>query len=267
MLRIALIGDVVGKPGRRAVAELVPLLRKRLGFDMLVANAENCAGGKGITPDTVRELLAAGVDVITTGDHVFDQKNAADALAEPRVVRPLNYPPGAPGRGWTVVNSAAGVPVAVMNVMGRVFMKPADCPFRAVEQVLADVRAAARIVLVDMHAEATSEKIAMGWFLDGRVAAVCGSHTHVLTADARVLPHGTAYITDLGMTGAHHSVLGRDVTAVLAHFITGLPQRFELAEHDVRLNGALIDIDETTGTACAITTIQEALPPAERAAP
>jgi len=262
MLRLAVIGDVVGKPGRRAVAELAPLLRKRLGFDMLVANAENCAGGKGITPDTVRELLGAGVDVITTGDHAFDQKNAAEALAEPRVVRPLNYPPGAPGRGWTVVSSAHGVPVAVINVMGRVFMKPADCPFRAVEHVLDEARAAARVVVVDMHAEATSEKIAMGWFLDGRVTAVCGSHTHVLTADARVLPHGTAYITDVGMTGAHQSVLGREVAPVLGHFLTGLPQRSELAEHDVRLNGALIDVDETTGTACAITTLQEVLPPA-----
>lgn len=262
MLRIALLGDVVGRPGRRAVAELAPVLRKRLGFDMLVVNAENCAGGKGITPDTVHELLAAGVDMITTGDHVFDQKHAGEALAEPRVVRPLNYPPGTPGRGWTAATSAHGVPVAVINLMGRVFMKPADCPFRAVEQVLDEVHAAARVVLVDMHAEATSEKIAMGWFLDGRVTAVCGSHTHVLTADAHVLPHGTAYISDLGMTGAHQSVLGRDVAAVLQHFVTGLPQRFVLAEHDVRLNGALIDVDETNGTACAITTLQEALPPA-----
>ncbi len=262
MVRIAVIGDVVGRPGRRAVQELAPLLRKRLGFDMLVVNGENCAGGKGITPDTVQELLAAGADAITTGDHVFDQKNAADALAEPRVVRPLNYPPGTPGRGWTVISSACGVRVALINLVGRVFMKPADCPFRAVEQVLDEVRAAAPVRIVDFHAEATSEKIAMGWFLDGRVSAVCGSHTHVLTADARVLPNGTAFIADLGMTGAHHSVLGRDVAAVLGHFYTGLPQRFTLAEDDVRLNGALIDVDETSGNAQCISLLQEALPAA-----
>lgn len=258
-MRIALLGDVVGKPGRRAVAAIAPVVRSHYGIDLLVANAENCAGGKGITPDTVRELLDAGVDVITTGDHVFDQKSGVQALEEPRVVRPLNYPPGTPGRGWTVVETARGVAAAVVNLQGRVFMKPADCPFRAIDAVLAEIRAVTPIILVDMHAEATSEKIAMGWFLGGRVSAVCGTHTHVLTADARVLPGGTAYITDVGMTGAHHSVLGRAISAVVGHYLTGMPQRFELAEEDVRVSGAVIEVDEKTGKARSITALHEAV--------
>lgn len=253
-----MIGDIVGKPGRTAVTRLVPALRAELGAALVVANAENVAGGKGITVETVRDLAASGVDVITSGDHAFDQKSAADALAEPRVLRPANYPPGTPGPGWASVTAASGATIGVVNLMGRVFMKPMDCPFRAAEAALEALRGT-RTILVDFHAEATSEKIAMARFLDGKVTAVCGTHTHVATADERVLGGGTAYITDLGMTGAHDSVLGREAEPVLAHFRTGLPHKFELATGDVWLNGAVIDFDEATGRAQAIARVSRCI--------
>jgi hypothetical protein len=255
-MRILIIGDIVGRPGRRALAAHTNEIRSELGVDLFIANAENCAGGSGITPETAQELLDAGIEVLTSGDHIFQQKSALQALENPHILRPLNYPEGTPGRGWTVVETTGNVKVAVVNLLGRVFMKPLDCPFRAIDAVLEEIYSHTRIIIVDMHAEATSEKIAMGWFLNGRVSAVCGTHTHVLTADARVLSEGTAYITDLGMTGAHESVLGRDIEPVLAHFKTGMPHRFKVADRNVRLNGALIDIDEQTGRARSIEIIQ-----------
>ncbi|NLF40330.1 TIGR00282 family metallophosphoesterase [bacterium] len=259
-MRVLMIGDVVGKAGRKAVAALFPALREEHGIDFFIANVENSAGGKGITKETLDELFAAGVNVATAGDHVFQNKGYGAIIGDARVVRPLNYPPGAPGHGWTVVPTAQGVPVAVVNLLGRTFMKPVDCPFAAAEKALEALAGTAAVCIVDMHAEATSEKVAMGWFLDGRVTAVCGTHTHVQTADERVLPSGTAYITDLGMTGPYASVIGRGKDAVIAHFVTCLPQRFEVAEHDVRLCGAVIDIDEQTGRARGIIRVQSALP-------
>jgi len=258
-MRIFLIGDIVGRPGRMAIKQLVPALRAELQLDVVIANAENVAGGKGITPETMTELLATGVDAITTGDHVFDQRTAMKALDQPRVLRPANFPPGTPGAGWCLVDRPAAPALAVINVLGRVFMKPADCPFRAVEAILTELAGRTPCILVDIHAEATSEKIAMGWAFDGRVSAVLGTHTHVPTADARILPRGTACMTDVGMTGAHASVLGRVTDAVVAHFYTGTPQKFELAEGDVQLHGALVEIDETTGRAQAITPIARTL--------
>jgi metallophosphoesterase (TIGR00282 family) len=258
-MRILIIGDIVGRPGRQAVRHLAPPLRQELQFDILIANAENAAGGKGVTCETLHELFNAGVDVVTTGDHAFDQKTALEALADPRVVRPCNYPPGTPGRGMAVVSAANGVRVGVINLLGRVFMKPIDCPFRAADAAVRRLAEQASVIIVDMHAEATSEKIALGWHLDGTVAAVCGTHTHVQTADEGVLPRGTAYITDLGMTGSHASVLGRDVQAVVGHFRTGLPHRFSLATDDVRLHGALIEVDQQTGMAVAIERVQRGL--------
>ena len=262
-MRILLIGDIVGRPGRDATAMLVRPLRVELGLDLVIANAENAAGGKGITADIVREMLDAGVDVITMGDHVYDQKGTEAALNNRQIVRPANYPQGAPGTGWTVATTPAGTAVGVVNLLGRVFLKPLDCPFKAAEAALAALQGQASVVVVDMHAEATSEKIAMGWMLNGRVAAVCGTHTHVATADECVLSKGTAYISDVGMTGAHESVLGRDIVPVLKHFTTGLPYTFDLAERDVRLNGAVVDIDEGTGRARGIARVRRDVPQAE----
>ena len=256
-----MIGDIVGRPGRTMLKAQGKRIREEYGVDFFIANAENSAGGSGITPETAGELLEAGIDVLTTGDHVFKQKTAIKALENRRVIRPLNYPPGTPGTGWTVIPARNGVPVAVVNLAGRVFMNPLDCPFRAVEEILEDVRATTPVIVVDMHAEATSEKIAMGWFLNGRVSAVCGTHTHVQTADARILSNGTAYITDVGMTGAHESVLGREIEPVLAHFRTGMPHRFAVAGKDVRMMGVCIDIDEKTGTALAIKLVQHQFEP------
>jgi len=253
------IGDIVGRPGRAAVTTLVPALRADLRLDVVIANAENSAGGKGITPETTQELFAAGVDVITTGDHVFDQKTAVNALAFANVLRPANYPPGTPGSGCHICVKPSAGGVAVINVMGRVFMKPADCPFRALAALVAEVRARTPCIVVDMHAEATSEKIALGWAFDGEVSAIIGTHTHVATADACILPKGTAYMTDVGMTGAHASVLGRASSAVVAHYISGMPQKFELAEDDVRLSAVMIEVDAATGRAVAIQPIVRTL--------
>lgn len=258
-MRVMVLGDIVGRPGRHAFRDAMDVLRKKWKFDMLIANAENCAGGKGITPDTLRQLFDAGIDVLTTGDHVFQQKTAEKALEDSRVIRPLNYPPGAPGTGYTVITLPGLPPVGIANVLGRVFMKPADCPFRAIDDALVAMKEKTHIIIVDIHAEATSEKIAFGRYCDGRVSAVCGTHTHVQTADECILPKGTAYITDLGMCGAHDSVLGRDVESVLGHFITGLPHRFSLAKDDVRLNGVLITISKESGRALEIQRVSHVL--------
>ncbi|RLD12131.1 MAG: TIGR00282 family metallophosphoesterase [Chlamydiae bacterium] len=258
-MKILIIGDIVGRPGRNAVKALVPKLRDELKYDLFIANAENSAGGKGITFDTMNELLDSGVDVITTGDHVYQQSCAAAALDIPQVIRPLNYPDAAPGAGWQIVETDNGIKVAVVNLIGRVFMKPVDCPFKAIEKILAEIHQQTKIVVVDFHAEATSEKIAMGWFLDGRVSAVCGTHTHVQTADNRILANGTACLTDLGMTGARNSILGCEVAPVLNHFLTGMPNRYKIAKENVWLTGALIDIDEITGKAGSIELVKKNL--------
>jgi metallophosphoesterase (TIGR00282 family) len=256
-MKILFIGDIVGQPGRAAVAALVPKLRAEHSLDCVIANGENAAHGAGITDATGQALLSAGVDVITTGDHVWDQKGFEKSIEmEPRVVRPLNYAPGTPGRGSTVVTVAERFSVAVVNIVGRVFMPACECPFRAVQAEVARLRKQTNIIVVDIHAEATSEKIAMGRFLDGQVSLVVGTHTHVATADEQILPKGTAYITDAGMCGPHDSVLGRDVSAVIKRFLSGMPQKLEVATGNVQLCGVIVDVNEETGLARSIERIR-----------
>ena len=258
-MKILFIGDVVGKPGRRAVATLVPKLREERGIDFVIANGENSAHGAGLTASTVDALFASGVEVITSGDHVWDQKEIYGVIEhEPRLVRPLNFPASAPGKGSVVVKLDDLPPVAVLNLIGRVFMPNTDCPFRAAEAEVMRLRQQTNVIIVDLHAEATSEKIAMGRFLDGKVSAVIGTHTHVATADEQILPKGTAYISDAGMCGPHDSVLGRDVNAVLQRFLTQMPQKMEVAEGDVALCGVIVDVDENTGHARGIERIRVA---------
>jgi metallophosphoesterase (TIGR00282 family) len=253
MTRLLFVGDIVGKPGRELVRRGLGAIVSRHQIDLVIANGENAAAGFGITPDLADDLFAYGVHVITGGNHTWDKKEIVPYLAEQsRLLRPANFPAGTPGRGRVVVRATNGVPVGVVNVMGRVFMTAIDDPFRIVLDEIQAIREDARIVLVDFHAEATSEKVAMGWHLDGRVAAVVGTHTHVPTADARVLPHGTAYITDAGMTGPHDSVIGVDRHAILQRFQTALPQRFEVATENPRLNAVVVAADETTGRAVSI---------------
>lgn len=252
--RLLFVGDVVGRPGRAALAALLPALKEEVRPDLTVVNGENSAGGFGITASTVAEIVRAGADVITTGNHVWDQKQFVDEIATlDNVVRPYNYPPGAPGRGAIVVE-ASGERVLVMNLQGRTFMSDLDDPFRAANEVL-DANPDVRIVLCDMHAEATSEKLAMGWHLEGRASLVVGTHTHVATADARILPGGTAYVTDVGMVGPRDGVLGMGREAVLHRFLTGMPRRLEPAAGVVTFNSVVGTISRPTGRAIAIQRI------------
>ena len=259
MIKILAIGDVVGKPGREACRKIIPKLREKFDLDFVVANGENLAGGSGVTKDTVQELLNAGVDVATTGDHIFKKKETKEVLEAHMdvLLRPLNYPQGVPGQGFTVITTNKGINIAVVNLMGRVFMQAVDCPFKAIDAVLNGIKKRANVVLVDIHAEATSEKVAMSWYLDGRVSAVFGTHTHIQTADETVLPKGTAFISDLGMTGPYKSVLGRKIDQVIEKFLTQMPVRMEVAEEDVRLSGVLIEIDSESGKANTIERVQE----------
>jgi len=251
--RALLIGDVVGKPGRRALAAVLPDLLNAHSVDVIVVNAENAAGGSGITPPIFEQLRALGADVVTLGDHVYRKKEILPLLAESdRLLRPANLPDEAVGRAWTVLESQSGFPFAVTILLGRTFMKPAGCPFHAVDACLDAIGETAKLIFVEVHAEATSDRIAMGWYLDGRVTAVYGTHTHVQTADARILPGGTAYITDLGMTGPHDGVLGRRKDKVLSALITGMPTHFDVARGDLRTCGVLITADTQTGRATAI---------------
>jgi metallophosphoesterase (TIGR00282 family) len=253
-LNILVLGDVVGRPGRDVITKRLPALIAELDLSFVMANGENAAAGSGLTPEIVEELFKAGVDCITTGDHVYRRKEIIPVLeTDTRLLRAINFPKAASGKGVTVLAGRHGERVAVINVLGRTFMKTlVDDPFAAVESALTKLTGDADVVLVDVHAEATSEKIAMGWFLDGRVTAVVGTHTHVQTADERVLPKGTAYITDLGMTGPHESVLGRSREKVLRALITGMPTHFDVAENDVRMNGVLITADTHTHLATHI---------------
>ena len=252
-----MIGDIIGKPGRRALSRLLPQLRSELDVDLVTANAENTAGGFGLTLKTARNLLDAGVDVMTSGNHIWDKKDILPHMDELPLLRPANYY-GAPGRGWLMHGD-----VMVLNLQGRVFMPPIDCPFREADQRLAEaadeIGHAPRVVIVDFHAEATSEKQGLGWYLDGRVSAVVGTHTHVGTADTRVLPGGTAYVSDLGMTGPLYSVIGTETAPVLERFRTGLPQRFKPAPGPCVLNSVLIDVDPETGHAMDIVRIDRAI--------
>jgi hypothetical protein len=252
--RILFVADVVGHPGREAVKALLPGLKKELDVDLAVVNGENAAAGFGLTAKLVAELREAGADVITSGNHVFAQKEFVTELPTlERVIRPANLPPAAPGQGWWVVE-AAGHQVLVMNLMGRIFIDPIDDPFRAADAILAEHRDI-KISLCDMHAEATSEKTAMGWYLDGRVSAVVGTHTHIPTADARVLPGGTAYVTDVGMVGPRDGCIGMDKDVVLKRFLTGVPNRFVVASGPVTFNSVLVTISTSSGQATSIQRI------------
>lgn len=257
-MKLLFIGDIVGRPGRDLVRRHVRALASVHRADLVIANGENAAGGAGITRDNANEILGAGVDVITSGNHVWDKKETLEFIGSvPQLIRPANYPEGTPGLGSYVATARDGVRVGIINVMGRVFLAALDDPFRAADREIARVRAAgASVIFVDVHAETTSEKMALSWYLDGQVAAVIGTHTHVQTADERILPGGTACLTDVGMTGPHDGVIGMDRTLVLARFTSGLPVRFEPATGDPRLNGVLITADPATGKATAIERLQ-----------
>jgi 2',3'-cyclic-nucleotide 2'-phosphodiesterase len=253
IVRILFIGDIVGRPGRDLVRQGLQAIVDHHRIDVVIANAENSAAGFGITREIGEQLLDWGVDVMTSGNHIWDKKEALDYIGiEPRLLRPANYPAGAPGRGSYLVRTRDNVSVGVVNVMGRVFMLNIDDPFAVVLKEIEALKQRARIIFVDFHAEATSEKIAMGWHLDGKVTAVVGTHTHVQTADERVLPRGTAYLTDVGMTGPHDSIIGVEIDAALGRFLTGLPAKFETATGNPRLNAVVVDADEQTGRANSI---------------
>ena len=254
-MNVLMIGDVVAKPGRVAVLERIQDLREQHAIDLAVMNAENVAGGFSITPSLAEQLFESGIDVMTSGNHIFDKKEAIEYIGrQPKLLRPANYPPGTPGSGlWT--GEVKGTKVAVMNLMGRVFMPPCDDPFRTIDGLLGPLSSDIKVRLVDMHAEATSEKVAMGWYLDGRVSAVLGTHTHVQTADERILPQGTAYLTDIGMTGSYAGVIGMNKADVIARFTSAVAKRAEHSSGEMRICAVLIDIDEATGHARDISRI------------
>jgi metallophosphoesterase (TIGR00282 family) len=259
-MRILFIGDIVGRPGRDLVRQGVAGLVDTHHIDLVIANAENAAAGFGITREIGDQLLDLGVDVMTSGNHIWDKKEALDYIgAEPRLLRPLNYPAGVPGNGSYVARTRDGVTVGVINAMGRVFMLNIDDPFARVLEEIDALRQKTRIIFVDFHAEATSEKIAMGWHLDGKVTAVIGTHTHVQTADERILPKGTAYLTDVGMTGPHDSIIGVEIEAALGRFLNALPARFETATANPRLNAVVVEADERTGHATDIERLSYSL--------
>jgi len=257
-LKLLFIGDVVGRPGRQALERKLDRLVDRHQVDMVVANGENAAAGFGLTLDIARELYDAGIDVITSGNHIWDKREIYSYLdAQPRLLRPANYPSAAPGRGSGLFTTSAGLKVGVINLEGRIFMNPLECPFRTADRLVGELRKETKMILVDFHAEATSEKMALGHYLDGRVSAVIGTHTHVQTADEHILPGGTAYMTDAGMTGARDSVIGISKEIAIEKFLTQLPNRFDVAKKNPVLNAVLVDIDPATGRAHAIERILE----------
>jgi hypothetical protein len=252
-MKILFIGDIVGKPGRRAIRELLPEIIFQYKIDFVIANCENAAAGFGVTRDVVEELYSNHINVLTSGNHIWDKKEISEFVGDyETLLRPANYPAGSPGWGSVIRPDLSGISCGVINLMGRVFMKPIDCPFRAAEREIEKMKKYTRIIIVDMHAEATSEKEAMGWFLDGRVSAVIGTHTHVQTADESILPGGTAYITDVGMTGPFNSIIGIRKDAVMERFLTQIPNKFDVAKDDVRLQGVVVDVDGKSGMATGI---------------
>lgn len=255
-IRILFLGDVMGEPGRKAVTDLLPILKQELQLDFMIVNGENAAAGRGITPRIAIGLMRAGAAVVTTGDHIWDQKEINEYLpTEPRVLRPANFPAGAPGYGWIVLDTKKGK-VAVLNLQGRVFMKEGmENPFTAATEIVAKIREETPVIFVDFHAEATSEKVAMGWHLDGKVSAVVGTHTHVPTSDERVLPNGTAFLCDAGMCGPQDSIIGSQIDPVLERFHTAMPVRFGVGRGTVRVNGAMVVVDPETGKALSIERV------------
>jgi metallophosphoesterase (TIGR00282 family) len=256
-VNILFVGDVVGSPGRRALADALNGVIDRHRIDFTIVNIENAAGGFGLTVDLFEEMSKMPIDVFSSGNHIWDKKDIYDTLnSSDRLLRPANYPPGNPGRGWTVQQTPAGVAVGVLNLQGQVFMPAhADSPFRVADEELARARDV-KVIIVDMHAEATSEKMAMGWYLDGRVSAVLGTHTHVPTADETIRPGGTAYLTDVGMTGAYEGIIGFTRDRIIEKFLSQTPRSFETAKKDIRLSGAVIAVDEETGKASKIERVQ-----------
>ena len=257
-MKIACIGDIVGKPGREVLAKELPLIKKEFALDFVVVNGENAAGGSGILPKQATEIFAAGADVITLGDHVWDKAEINSLLEDNQnMIRPANFPEGAPGRGYTVVEAANGHKVAVINLLGRTFMRyNVTCPFRCLDEIVEKAASLTKIIILDMHAETTSEKVAIGHYANGRVSAVVGTHTHIQTADEKILSKGTAYITDLGMSGPYDSVIGQDKDRIIKRFLTSLPQKFEVAQAQATLCGVVIQIDEVTGQAQKIVRFQ-----------
>jgi metallophosphoesterase (TIGR00282 family) len=268
MLRLLFLGDIIGEPGRKAVIEMLPALKSSWGLDFVVVNGENVAAGRGITPKLAIDLLRCGVAVITTGDHVWDQKDVVGFIeTEPRLLRPINYPEGTPGGGSIVLETAKGK-VGVINVQGRTFMLPAlENPFRRVLAEVEQIRTQTPVIFVDVHAETTSEKIALGRFLDGKVSAVAGTHTHVQTADERIFPGGTAFICDVGMCGPTESVLGREIQPIVQRFYSSMPVNFPVARGEVKLHGLMVDIDEESGRALTVQRIAETYRPAHAETP
>jgi len=256
-MKILFIGDVVGKIGRKAIKALLPSIVSKYKIDLVIANGENIAGGFGLTETTVNEISGSGVHVITTGNHVWDKKEFIPKISKiPNVLRPLNYPPGAPGFGSLIYKVSNGSKAAIVNISGRVFMPHLDCPFRTGQQEIERIEKETKIIIIDFHAEATSEKIAFGYFMDGRVSAVIGTHTHVQTADEKILSNGTAYITDVGMTGPCESVIGIEKDLIIQRFLTAMPARFETAKGKGSFNAVVIDVDDESGKASAIKRLQ-----------
>ena len=261
VVKLLFIGDIVGKPGRKAVKYFLPRLRDSLDLDFVVANGENMAGGSGVTPSTASEVFEAGVDVMTCGDHLWDKREVVSLLkSEPRFVRPNNYPEGTPGQGFCIRQIANLPPVGVLNLQGQTFMKPIENPFFSADTAVIELKKKSNIIFVDMHAETTSEKIAMGRFLDGRVSAMIGTHTHVQTADEQIFPGGTGFLCDAGCTGPQESILGREIEPIIKRFLTHQPQRFGVASKRVTLNGVVVEIDEVTGNSISIKRVSEILP-------
>ena len=260
-MKILCIGDIVGKPGRYAVERLIPELKREYKLDVVIANAENAAGGSGLTSKIAKQLFNAGCDVLTLGDHVWDQKEIEEYLEKAdSVIRPANFPEGCPGKGWCIKKTVEGKKIGIVNVLGRGFMRyQMACPFRAIEQIVADIQKETNVIVVDIHAETTSEKVAMGHFCDGKVSAVVGTHTHIQTADEKILPNGTAYITDLGMVGPYDSVIGQNKENIIERFLKSMPIRFKVAKNEIKLCGVVLDIDEKTGMACKIIRIQRGI--------
>ncbi len=256
-MKVLHIGDIVGRPGREAVGRLLPVISKEENFDLIIANSENAARGAGLTPDVADELLSFGINVLTLGNHVWKRKEIFQIIEDENILRPANFPPGVPGNGLVVIN-INDTKVAVVSMMGRVYMPDLDCPFRTFDVISERLeKENVKNIIVDFHAEITSEKIAFGWYLDGKVSAVVGTHTHVQTADERILPQSTAYITDVGMTGARNSVIGVKKEIIIKKYLTQMPLRFEVAEGDPVLSGVIIDIDEKTGKARSIKRVYE----------
>jgi metallophosphoesterase (TIGR00282 family) len=259
-LKVLFLGDVFGKPGREILKKKLPSLVEENNVDFIIANGENAAGGIGITPDICETLLYMGVDIITSGNHIYKKREIYDYIErQPRLLKPANYPPSTPGSGYHIMSDKKNNKIAVINICGRVFIDYFDCPFRTIDKILSNVRKETPVIIVDFHAEVTSEKVAMGWYLDGRVSAVVGTHTHVQTADERILPGGTAYITDVGMVGPRNSVIGVKKENIIKKFLTMMPQKFTVSEDDYLVNGVVININEKNGRAESINRLNIAI--------